>query len=409
MWRGGASAPAQCRVRASFRGGSSLRLLGLEHRGTVYVNRQVLSEVASAARTHASPRRVWTWSGFAIVLVLIRSVVWIAQRIDDLFWPEIAAQPVDRPVFIFANARSGTSLLHRLLDLDRGRFASFKLYQSIFCAVSLRRLVGFLGRMDRRVPGRPLQRLVAWINATFFSGWEGIHEMGIDKVEEDEAIFAVNLQSPAIALLMPWVDELPASRWFDEQPEAERERFLDIYEDALRRHLFASGGGRILLNKSALLAPRLRSIFGRFPDARFIYLIRHPYDSLPSFLSMFHDKWATHSPEIPRDSSEARALGRLAMDYLRYGLECRKFIPEGRLLVVRYDDLVADPHLVVTRIYDWLGLPVGQDFSARVKAFLSAQQSYVSSHHYALEEFGLSREGVFRELKEVFAEFGFER
>jgi hypothetical protein len=375
----------------------------------MYVNRQILSEITSVARRHWSLRRAWTWAGFVLVFGFIRGVLWVARKVDDVLWPEIANQKVERPVFIFANARSGTTLLHRLMNLDEERFASFKLYQSLFCAVSLRRLVDALERADRRLPGRPLRRCVDGINAIFFRGWEGIHEMGIDKAEEDEGLFALCLQTPSVALLMPWLDELPSTCWFDYEPAEERDRFLDVYEDALRRHLFASGGGRTLLNKNALFAPRLRSILERFPDARFIYLILHPYDTLPSFLNMFHDTWSTHSPEIAKDSPEAQALARLAIDYLRYAIDCRKFIPADRLIVVRYDDLVADPRATVERIYAWLGVPIDDAFAARLREATRDQRTFVSEHRYSLEEFGLSREAIFQELKEVFAEFGFEK
>lgn len=375
----------------------------------MYINRQILSEVTSVARRHWSLRRAWIWAQFVLVFGFIRGVLWAARKVDDVRWPEIADQKVERPVFIFAIARSGTTLLHRLMSLDEERFASFKLYQSLFCAVSVRRLVDDLERADRRVPGTPLHRFVDWINATFFSGWEGIHEMGIDKAEEDEGLFALCLQTPSIALLMPWLDELPSTWWFDEDTAEERDRFLDVYEDALRRHLFASGGGKTLLNKNALFAPRLRSVFERFPDARFIYLIRHPYDALPSFLNMFHDKWRTHSPEIAKDSPEARALARLAIYYLRYALECRKFIPADRLIVVRYDDLIADSQATVEQIYAWLGEPMDEAFAARLRQATRDQQNFASEHHYSLEEFGLSRDEIFEELKETFAEFGFEK
>jgi hypothetical protein len=375
----------------------------------VYINRQILSEITGVARRHWSHRRAWTWAGFVVAFAFIRGVLWAARKVDDFWWPEIANQKVEQPVFICSSPRSGSTLLHRLMDLDEERFASLKLYQSMFCAVSLRRLVDALERADRRIPGRPLHRCVDGINAIFFRGWEGIHEMGIDKAEEDEGLFALCLESPSVALLMPWLEELPSTWWFDDAPAKERDRFLDDYEDALRRHLFASGGSRALLNKNALFAPRLRSIFARFPDARFIYPIRHPYEALPSFLNMFHDKWSVHSPEIAKDSPEARALARLAIGYLRYALDCRKFIPSDQLIVVRYDDLVADPGATVERIYAQLKIPMDDAFAARLREASRDQRIFVSEHRYSLEEFGLSKEAVFAELKDVFAEFGFEK
>ena len=227
--------------------------------------------------------------------------------------------------------------------------------------------------------------------------------MGIDKAEEDEAIFALALMTPSVVLLLPYVEDLKGATAFDTLPARERNGFLDCYEDSLRRHLYASGGQRAFLNKNALFAPRVRSMFERFPDARFVYLIRHPFDAIPSFLSMFHSKWATHSPEIGTNSPEARALARLAIDYYRYALDCRKLIPESQFVTLRYDDIVADPRLAIEQLYAHFDLDMSPAFRARLESELGAHRSYSSKHDYSLEQFGLSEEEVFTELKDVFA------
>jgi len=54
-----------------------------------------------------------------------QNVPWRGERVLD------AQQKIEAPVFIFGNARSGTTLLHSLMSLDEERFASMKLYQSI--------------------------------------------------------------------------------------------------------------------------------------------------------------------------------------------------------------------------------------------------------------------------------------
>ena len=372
------------------------------------INRPVMREALAVARRHASPRRIATLTGFGLGLLLVRGIVALAQAIDDLLWPEIRRQRVVQPVFLCANARSGTTFLHRLLSLDDEHFASFKLYQSIFPAVCIQRTVDGLARLDRRRLGGALQRAVRWFNATCFRSWDDIHEMGIDRAEEDEAFFALSFNSPALSLLLPWVDELPASRWFDRFEPLQRERFLDWYEGGLRRRLYAAGGDRTFLNKSALFASRIRSIYARFPDAHFVYLIRHPYESIPSFLNMFHAKWATHSPEIAKDSPESRALARLAMDYLRYALHCREFIPAEQFLVIRYEELTGEPRATVEQIYTWLGVEIDDRCRQALEADLATQSDFESQHAYQLAEFGLSRAEIYAELKDVFEEFGFE-
>jgi len=359
--------------------------------------------------THLTPRRAWTWTGFGAAFVALRGMVRGARALDDLIWPQIAEQPVQAPVFIYANARSGTTMLHRLMSMDEDRFSPFMLYQSIFSAVSLQRLIQLLAKLDQPVFQGALRAGVDWINSRFFSGWEGIHKLGIDEAEEDEATFVLSLYSPTVTLVFPFAEKQRELSRLDDLPDAERHAFMDFYEDTLKRHLFASGHGRTFINKNVFFTSRVRAMAERFPDARFIYMVRHPYESLPSFLDMFHEKWVTHSPHIDSNSPEAQALAALAFDAYRYALECQDDLPEDRFLVVRYEDLIADPKATVKRIYGEFGWTISPAFAARLEEVRSQQRNYQSEHGYSLEQFGLTKERVYQELPELFERFGYER
>ena len=124
---------------------------------------------------------------------------------------------------------------------------------------------------------------------------------------------------------------------------------------------------------------------------------------------MFHDKWATHSPEIAMDSPETHALAQMAIAYLRYALELRNHIPADQFKVIRYDDLVADPGGTVEGIYNWLGYRMTESFRTALAEATARETDFVSKHRYTLEQFGLSREEFYTELKDVYAEFGFEK
>jgi hypothetical protein len=281
------------------------------------LNYKALREITGTARRHLTVRRAWTWLGFALAFVSLRTIVSATRWLDDRLWPEISEQRIEQPVFIFANARSGTTLLHRLMSLDERRFATMKLYQSIFSSVSAQRLVDALSRLDRGPARGRLRRIVDWINRTFFSGWEGTHEMGIDHAEEDEALFALTLNTPSVVLLVPYLDELPGLLHFDDQDRDERNAFLDFYEGSLRRRLYASGGDKTYLNKNALFAPRLRSMLGRFPDARFIYLIRHRLLPLRPRLPEVHPHRAVPGDPLRRSRGRSVRNGRVRLCILR--------------------------------------------------------------------------------------------
>lgn len=358
-----------------------------------------------SAAAHASPRRVVTWAGFGVAWVGLRSVNEVAWRLDERLFPRWREHRVQAPVFIFANGRSGTTMLHRLLALDEGNFAPYKLYQSIFSGVTTQRLIAAAGRHP--VAGVLGRRLVDWINETFFSGWEGIHELGIDKEEEDEATFVLAMESPTVSLLNPFTENYQDIGWLDGASPDHRRAFMDYYEAVLQKHLFADGEGRRFLTKNVFTTPRVLTFLERFPDARFVYLVRNPLQALPSWLNMFYEKWVTHSPELPPDSPEARRLAQMCFAYYRHMLAHQDRIGSDNLTIVRYDELVKDPKAVVEQLYAWLGLELTPDYRARLEAFTARQRGYRSKHQYSLEQFGLSEEWVRAQIPEVFEAFGF--
>ncbi|MEM6957614.1 MAG: sulfotransferase [Myxococcota bacterium] len=370
----------------------------------MYVNTRNARAIAEAALQNLNPRRAVTWSGFTAGYVGLRGLTEIGRRIDDVAYPEWRDQPVVQPVFIFANGRSGTTMLHRLMGLDEETFAGFKLYQSIFSAVSLQR--AFEGISNGPLGGLA-RKGVDTINETFFRDtvWDGIHAMGIDVEEEDETTFVYGFESPTISLLNPFMRDYTRLTWLDAHDDERRRRFMDFYEATVKKHLFAVGGNRRFLNKNVFFAPRVRSMLERFPDARFVYLVRHPFDALPSFMSMFYEKWKTHSPELNRASPEAIEMMNMGYSYYRAAAELSRELPAKNFRVVRYDSLIQSPKQLVEELYAWMGLDMSKAYLSRLEAATSRQRKYRSSHRYSLEQFGITRDEVRRELDGVFEAF----
>ncbi len=350
--------------------------------------------------------RLPTWAGFGSAWFGLRTLVGAGRKVDDVLYPAWADQQVREPVFIFANGRSGTTLLHRLLGLDEEHFAGYKLYQSVFSAVVYQRLIEAIDRTP--VLGDLGRRGVELINTKFFTGWEGIHEMGINKEEEDEATFALALETPSISLLHPYFEGYEELGKLDDEPPDVRARFMDYYEATIQKHLFSVGGNKHLLAKNVFTAPRVRTILERFPDARFIYLVRHPYRSLPSWLSLFHEKWMTHSPELANDTEHCRALAQMCFEYYRIAISVREELDPQRLHVVRYEDLVKDPSAIVRGIYGWMGLDMSPAYEQALAARTAKQRTYKSGHRYSLEQFGLSEAYVAEQIPDVFEAFGYK-
>jgi hypothetical protein len=275
------------------------------------------------------------------------------------------------------------------MALDEERFTHLRLYQTIFPAVVFLRSIDALAWLDRRAGGL-LGRLVRWSEKLFFRGWQDIHPMSFNRPEEDEAFFVYTLVADSIFLLFPYPRELWGAAFADDLPPKTRRRLMRFYVSCLRRHLHATGPGKTLLVKNTPLCGRLTSLLEAIPDARVISIIRHPDASVPSHVSPFWRTWSVHSPEIAKDSEESRVYAEVAVEWFRRIFGNRERFDRRRHLLLRYDELIADPVRTVEAIYRHFDLPLGDGFRKRLAVAAEKARRYRSNHAYSLEEFGLS-------------------
>jgi len=86
------------------------------------------------------------------------------------------------------------------------------------------------------------------------------------------------------------------------------------------------------------------------PNAKIIHSMRDPVDTCFSCYALRF----THGHEYTYDLG---ALGRQYMRYRKLMAHWHSVLPPGRILDVRYEDIVADPEHQARRLLDYLGLP----------------------------------------------------
>src|SRR5262245_3161279 len=133
--------------------------------------------------------RRWAYVIFFTVLYLAFLLVVILGRVlDQIFFSGFRRQKVEKPVFIIAPPRSGTTLVQNLLSLDDQRFVHLKMYQTIFPSVFYQRLFDAVIWVDR-VLGCPFSTLLGWCEKKWFGGWDDLHKLRLNQPEEDDALF----------------------------------------------------------------------------------------------------------------------------------------------------------------------------------------------------------------------------
>jgi hypothetical protein len=92
--------------------------------------------------------------------------------------------------------------------------------------------------------------------------------------------------------------------------------------------------------------------------------------------------------------------------YYRYIKRMCEVIDADRYICVGFDELTQDPEATLERIYDHLCLPLSDEFRDRIRAAIADGPERISGHQYSLEEYGLSRQELYRELHDVFRFLG---
>jgi hypothetical protein len=358
-----------------------------------------------AFRDPMSPRRrAVVWCAF-LAIPFLAAINALCFGLDRLLFPGLRAVPVREPVFIIGHARSGTSLMHRLLACDSG-FAWFRMYELFLPSLLQKRLVRALGSADRRWLGGGIERRVrAWEDRTFAKGRE-MHPMSLTGPEEDEFLMTLSCASGTVTLLFPYMRQLAHLYYFDERPTQERRRLMRFYRECVQRQLHLVGGDRRLLSKNPVFCGRVESLIEWFPDARFIVMVRDPCQTIPSLLKMMKRNWRASDCPADRVADSLDVLAQQSIHTYRYPLEVLERHRSVRHAVVRYEDLVASPKATVERVYSELALPFGSELSRSLDEEETRSHGPRADHVYGLEEFGLERQRIRSQLADLFERFG---
>ena len=87
----------------------------------------------------------------------------------------------------------------------------------------------------------------------------------------------------------------------------------------------------------------------------------------------------------------------------------KTLVPASNFIQVKYDDLPSDPQAIVKKVYNHFGWKTSPEFLKRLEREYAKSKSYQSGHEYSLEQYGFSKEEVYRELAEFMDEFEFEK
>jgi len=354
-----------------------------------------------AGSPRPSARRMLVMAGFIPLFTLALGIHWVGLLLDEVLYRGYRRVEIREPLFVLGVPRSGTTHLHRLIAEDT-QLTTFSTWECLFApSVTARRFWHGVGRLDRQV-GRPLGRLLDWIERQAFKGLDAVHPMRLSDPEEDYFALMPVLASFILILPFPHSELLWRVGAFDrDMPEGKQQRLMDFYYRCLQKHLYVAGPNKRLLSKNAAFAPLAGSLAVRFPDARFLVCVREPQATLPSQLSSLEPGIAFFDVLSVSPDFRTRLTVQLGVDYKNLD-QALAVVPEGRCVWVTMRTLQSDLMHQMLDIYARFGLPISAGFRAAIGRHAHEARAYQSPHGYSLEQFGLSREGIDRDLGPVY-------
>ena len=350
--------------------------------------------------------RTYTLTVLCLGVPITASFHAVCFLLDRVFFPGLAKVEMKAPVFMVGHARSGTTLTHRLMSLDQGRFSYFLLYECYFPSLLQKKLIRLGIELDRRMGGFLAKRVKEWEQRRY-GKFRHMHAMGLTVPEEDDIALFYSMASGFWITKMPYMGDLDFYHMND-WPASKRRRYNDFYRECVRRQLYLNGPDKIHLAKNPLWAGRVASLVEAFPDARFVVNVRDPRETIPSLLKLLRSSWQQLGWEESRQRRCLQILAGQSWHSYRHPLETLKAHPETKGAVVDYRDLTSDPAGTIERVYQDLGLSMSDAFREKLAAEGKRERAHETRHSYSLEEFGLEPDSIREELGDLFERFQWE-
>jgi len=315
-------------------------------------------------------------------------------RIQELLkrHPEIRDIRLAPIVLVTGLQRTGTTLLHRLLNAHPGiRGISGEEALDPASAADPKARRGSAGKRRAIIA----EKGMAYLSPDF----RAIHPISHEQAEEDILLLDLTLmtQSAEATMYVPRY-----SRWLEEQDHT----WAYEYFRTLLQVLAWQRPVRPWVLKTPHHLEYLDVFLRVFPEATVVQTHRDPRVSLASYLSM-----VAHARGILSDAVDSAEIGRhwtrKSLRMVERGMQAREGAKDRRFIDVSYYDLTSDPIAEVRRICEQAAVGFDADAEREASRWLQENpQNRFGRHTYRLGDFGLSGQDVdeaFSSYRETYA------
>ena len=267
---------------------------------------------------------------------------------------------VGPPIFIIGHWRSGTTLLHEYMIVDKqfsyaDTYACFAPAHFLFSRYFMKPVASII--MPKK---RPMDNMAA----------------GLDRPQEDEfALCSLGIPSTYLNLLFAndkrnYQDYLTLRNLSDEK----KDQWLNGFDWFLR--CLTVQNPKQLILKSPPHTARISTILRKYPDAKFVHIHRHPYLLFPSTVNLWMRLSKDEGLQVPTgEHMEEDVLVAFEKMYDAFESDV-PLLKTGQFADIGYDQLTSAPVDTLEKIYSDLQLSGFDAVKSDLEKFAATQKEY---------------------------------
>lgn len=316
-----------------------------------------------------SPKKIKNLLPWVIKTILFEPLRWIELA---MYNKKISQHSITKdPIFILGFYRSGTSYLHEFLTKD-DRIGYHSNFQMVLPEIML---------SSEKI----LLPVFEFISRSF-NLRDSVHRVPLSfrfPGEEDATMTtSVNPRGVQWGYFFPKKMNEYFQKYvlFENIPESEFEAWKQEFVFLLKKISLANHNKQLVL-KSPPNTARIKLLLSLFPNAKFIFIHRNPYEvyvSNKKFWKVIQNTYAlggTKSVDI-----NSIILDTYSQMMHRYLLE-KDLIPEGQLIEIPYEDIIQKPLASLRKIYETIHLDDFDYCENKMKLFVEGRKNFVRLEH----------------------------
>lgn len=305
--------------------------------------------------------------------------------------PGVKKINLDRPMFVLGFPRSGTTMLQNVLCIGE-RYRGITFYEIITPYPMSDDPV-----IDRKKRIRRVKPLLALLKIGS-PEMDTAHHFRADSLEEDWILKGITLCTANTDL------GHGITEWNDWVMGQDRTWVFEEFKRLLQIQVSLAPTEHLVL-KSANHIWSIELLLKTFPDARFVWIHRNPFESVASFCSL-----QGMLRRLFRYSFDPVEVGQAVVkrfsEGIRDALDVRKNFGDEYFLDLDYNEVLKDIPGTVKNVRDYFDLPHGDREDRQVRAWLSSPRKDDRGRHiYDAEKWGITKEVVEREFSDYIERF----